>query len=192
MANINPGVINYTMFEGSEEYVGLAQVTLPSLQFMTQEVAGAGIMGRITAAMIAQLNTMQIQIQMLTLTEQGIKLTEHRVHTWEFREAQQTVDDTSGEHGVEEVKHIIKAFPTGMDGGTLQPQSVSNANLTAQVYYWAEYRDGKKVLELDPFNYICFINGKDYADDVKKALGKGSSSGNSSDSASGGSSTTGS
>lgn len=33
--NINPAVINYTMFEDSTEYVGLAQVTLPSLQMIT-------------------------------------------------------------------------------------------------------------------------------------------------------------
>lgn len=41
------------------------------------------------------------------------------------------------------------AFPKQMDGGTLAPQGTSNPNVAAAVYYWAEYRNGEKVLELD-------------------------------------------
>lgn len=32
--------------------------------------------------------------------------------------------------------------------------------------------DGSKVTEIDPLNFICIINGKDYLKDVRKALGK--------------------
>lgn len=170
--NINPAVINYTMFEDSTEYVGLAQVTLPSLQMITQAVRGAGLAGEIETVLIGQMQAMTVQIQMLTLTKQGIDLMEQRVHTWEFREAQQQVNGQTGMHSVEEVKHIMRTFPKQMDGGTLQPQGTTNPNLAAAVYYWAEYRDGKKVLELDPFNYICYINNHDYLADVRKALGK--------------------
>lgn len=38
--------------------------------------------------------------------------------------------------------------------------------------YWATYLDGKKVRELDPTNFICYINGTDYLAAVRKALGK--------------------
>ena len=31
--------------------------------------------------------------------------------------------------------------------------------------------DGKEVLEIDKYNYICKINGKDYLKDVRTALG---------------------
>lgn len=170
--NINPAVINYTMYENSSEYVGLAQVTLPSMQLLTQNVRGAGIAGEIETVLIGQMQAMEIQIQMLTLTKQGIDLAEQRVHTWEFREAQQRVNGQSGDHEVEAVKHVIKAFPKQMDGGTLSPQSTSSPNINAAVYYWAEYRDGVKVLELDPLNYICYINGTDYLAQVRRALGK--------------------
>lgn len=170
--NINPAVINYTMFENSTEYVGLAQVTLPSLQMITQNVKGAGLAGEIETVLIGQMKAMLVQIKLLTLTKQGIDLMEQRIHNWEFREAQQTVDGQTGMHGVEAVKHVMRTFPKQMDGGTLQPQGTTDPEVAAAVYYWAEYRDGKKVLELDPFNYICYINDHDYLAEVRKALGK--------------------
>ena len=175
MANLTPTVVNYMMYEGTEEFVGIAQITLPTLSFMTQEVRGSGLMGAINVPIISELQSMQIQLQMMTLTEQGIHLMEHRIHDWEFREVQQTIENTTAEHDVVDVKHVMKVFPISMDGGTLQPQSVSNPNITASVFYWAEYRDGVKVLELDARNYICFINGKDYAAKIRKAMGKGGS-----------------
>lgn len=169
--NLNTTVINYRMYEDSEDYLGLVQVTLPSLQMITQTVKGAGLAGEIETVIIGQMKAMQIQFQLMVLTRQGINLTEQRIHTWEFREAQQTVEGSTGVHDVEEVKHIFRAFPKQMDGGTLAPQGTSNPNVAAAVYYWAEYRNGEKVLELDPFNYICFINGTDYLEKVRKALG---------------------
>lgn len=172
MPNINPAVINYAMYEEDEEYVGLARVTLPSMNMLSTTVKGAGIAGEIESVLIGQMSAMQLQIQMLTLTKQGISLAEQRIHTWELREVQQTVNGTSGAHSVEAVKHVFKAFPKQMDGGTLQPQSTSDPNIGAAVYYWAEYRNGVKVLELDPINYICFINGVDYLEQVRTALGK--------------------
>ena len=172
MTNINPAVINYAMYEKDEEYVGLAQVTLPSLNMLSTTVKGAGIAGEIESVLIGQMGAMQVQIQMLTLTKQGISLAEQRIHTWEFREVQQTVDGRTGAHSPEAVKHVIKAFPKQMDGGTLTPQSTSSPNISGAVYYWVEYRNGVKVLELDPINYICFMNGVDYLEPVRTALGK--------------------
>lgn len=170
--NINPAVINYAVYEGSEEYVGQSQVTLPSLQMITQTVKGAGIAGEIETVLIGQMRAMELQMQMLVMTKSVIKLAEQRIHDLELREAQQVVDATTGNHSVEAVKHVFKVFPKQLDGGTLQPQSTSNANIAWAVYYWAEYRDGVKVLELDPINYICYINGTDYLEPVRRALGK--------------------
>lgn len=167
----NFSVINYTMFEDSDQFVGLANVTLPSLEMITKTVTGAGIAGELEAVLIGQMKAMNMEIQMLTLTRQGIRLSEQRVHNWELREAQQGMDGATKVQTVEAVKHVVRAFPKKMDGGTLSPQSASNPRVSAAVYYWAEYRNGEKALELDPVNYICFMNGKDYLEPVRKALG---------------------
>ena len=50
--------------------------------------------------------------------------------------------------------------------------AAADASGEYSVYYFAGYKDGKQLWEIDPWNYICKINGKDYMKDVRKALGK--------------------
>ena len=40
------------------------------------------------------------------------------------------------------------------------------------MYKRQTYINGKKVRELDPLNFICYINGVDYLAGVRAALGK--------------------
>ena len=166
-------VVNYMIYtEDEKEYIGTAQVTLPTLAFPTQEVKGSGIMGAITVPIISQLNSMQIQLQMLTLSDQPYKIAEHKVQTLVLYEIQENINTQNYAMDVSSVKHTMKIMTTQMDGGTLQPQSTSNSNINASVLYWKVERDSTKVMELDPINYICYINGTDYATKIRTAMGK--------------------
>ena len=53
-----------------------------------------------------------------------------------------------------------------------EPATPANGSGEYAVRYWATYLEGKKVRELDPLNFICYINGTDYLAAVRKALGK--------------------
>ena len=48
----------------------------------------------------------------------------------------------------------------------------ADANGEYVVYYFAGYRDGKQLWEVDKRNMKCVIMGKDYMADIRKALGK--------------------
>ena len=184
---LTPTVVNYMVYtEDEKEFLGTAQVTLPSLNFMTQEVRGSGIMGAITVPIISELQSMQIQLQMMALSDQAYKIAEHKVQTLILYEVQENMNGATYAMDVSSVKHTMKIMTTQMDGGTLQPQSVSNPNINASVLYWKVERDGTKIMELDPINYICFINGTDYATKIRTAMGKSGSSGGESGGSSGG------
>lgn len=165
------GVINYALYENNTEYVGITQADLPSLEFITSTITGAGIAGEIEAILVGQMKAMSITLKHTILTSNAIKLSTPEIHTWELREAQQSVEN-SGKLKLTGVKHIFKAFPKSMAGGSLKPQSTSDPETVASVLYWAEYRDGQKVMELDPLNNICFVNGTDYLAPLRTALGK--------------------
>ncbi|MCD8355863.1 MAG: phage major tail tube protein [Clostridia bacterium] len=165
------GVINYALYENNTEYVGITQADLPSLEFITSTITGAGIAGELEVALLGQMKAMSMTLKHTMLTSNAINLSTPETHTWELREVQQSIENT-GTLKITGVKHVIKATPKSMGGGTLKPQSTSDPETAASVQYWAEYRDGKKVMELDPLNNICYINGKDYLETVRKALGK--------------------
>jgi hypothetical protein len=40
-----------------------------------------------------------------------------------------------------------------------------------EVTYLKVSVDGKEIVEIDKYNYICRINGKDYLKEVRQALG---------------------
>lgn len=63
-------------------------------------------------------------------------------------------------------------FPKKTSLGKVATASTSDASGEYSVSYFATYLEGKKVLEIDPLNYIFFVNGKDYLAEVRRALGK--------------------
>ena len=62
--------------------------------------------------------------------------------------------------------------PINLKLGKLAPATTADASGEYAVSYLAGYVDGKKELEVDPTNYIFIMNGKDYLEDIRKALGK--------------------
>lgn len=165
-------VIAYTMYEDSTEFVGTTQITLPDMSLLTQTVSGSGIAGEVEVPIMGQMSAMEMTIQFMTKTLYTIKAATPVTHLWEFREVQQTLGASSADTSVVGVKHVIKAIPKSMSGGTLKTASTSDPDITASVVYWAEYHDGTLYSEFDPINYICYLDGTDYAEPVRTALGK--------------------
>ncbi|MDO5784726.1 MAG: phage major tail tube protein [Eubacteriales bacterium] len=165
---IDASVIQYKLYEENEEFIGITQADLPTLEYITTTVNGSGIAGEIETPLIGQMKAMSITLKHTVLSRKGISLSSPRIHTWELREFQQGIE-TSGEQKVTNVKHVFKVFPKQMDGGSLKTASTSDPNTVASVLYWAEYRDGEKVMELDPLNNICYVDGVDYLAPLRAA-----------------------
>ena len=142
MSKVDELVINYAIYEDATEYLGTTEVTLPDLEYMTEELSGAGIAGNIEEIII------------------------------DLRVAQQRMNLRTSANEVTGVKHIMKVKPKKTALGKVAAASTADVSGEYAVSYYAMYMDGSKVTEIDPLNFICIINGKDYLKDVRKALGK--------------------
>jgi P2 family phage contractile tail tube protein len=160
------------VYEDSIEYIGIAEVTLPDLSALTQTISGAGIAGNVDAIILGHFDPMTLTLTFRTTTEQTIRLSEPRRHTIDLRVAQQSEDTVAGAVKVQQVKHVLVVIPKKDAGGSIAPASPTNGSGEYAVRYWATYLDGKKKREIDPLNFICFINGTDYLAPVRAALGK--------------------
>ena len=69
-------------------------------------------------------------------------------------------------------KHVMKVVPKKFAPGKLAAASAADASGEYAVSSYTLYLDGKKVIEIDPLNFVYYINGTDYLADVRKALGK--------------------
>lgn len=172
MAKIDQATTSFAVYEDATEYQGIAEVTMPDINYITQTIEGAGISGTFDAVIVAFVQAMSMSMKFRTTSENAAKLTEPRMHALTLRSAQQYEDTVAGTIDVEPVKHVVRAMPKSLKLGTLKPASPTDASGEYAVHYWATYIDNKKVLEIDPKNFICVVNGVDYCEKIRKALGK--------------------
>lgn len=163
--------INFALYEDDNEYLGIAEVTLPDVNYLTQQISGAGIAGNIDAV-IPHVEAMTLGINFRTTTAQAVSLTEPRKHEITLRVAVQNENRISNELEVGKVKHVFDVIPKSLKAGKIAPASPGDASGEYTVRYWKYTIDGETVLEIDPLRFKFEVNGVDYLKPVKDALGK--------------------
>jgi len=169
---VENGVTNFAVYEDATQYYGMAEVTLPEITALTEEVKGAGISGTFNGAYVGHLEAMTLTLNFRSVTKDAIKLLEPRNHQIDLRVAQQKWNSEAGKFEHTRVKHILMVTPTKFVPGKLAPASPAEASGEYGATYFATYIDGVKTLEIDILNFIYYVNGTDYLADVRKALGK--------------------
>ena len=172
MPKFDESIINFAVYENGVEYIGMAEASMPSLSALTQILSGAGIAGNVESVILGHFDAMTLGLNFRTINEHTVRLSEPRRHEIDLRVAQQIEDSTQGKLVVQSVKHILVVVPKTTNIGKVAPASSGDGSGEYAVRYWATYIDGAKVQEIDPLNFICYINGTDYLSEVRRALGK--------------------
>lgn len=163
--------IDYSVYKDGVRFLGTTQVTLPNIGFKTLEMSGAGIAGTVESVVLGHLEQMSMTMNFRTLNKEAISLTAPAKHTIDLRAAVQENDTSTGAMKAKKIKNVLVVIPKTMAGGTYQPANPTDTSVEFAVSYWKQTIDGEVVLEIDPLNYICSINGVDYLKDVRDALG---------------------
>lgn len=172
MAKIDELVVNFAVYEDANEYLGMAEASLPDLEYMSEEMSGAGIGGNVEEIIIGHLSAMTATLNFRTVCKSAVRLLEPRVHKIDLRVAQQQTDNRTSGIEVISLKHIMRVKPKKTALGKVAAASTADVSGEYAVSYYAMYMNGKKTTEVDPLNFIYIINGKDYLEEVRRALGK--------------------
>ena len=172
MAKIDELVVNFAVYEDANEYLGMAEATLPDLEYLAEELSGAGIAGNVEEIIIGHLSAMTTTLNFRTVCKAAVRLLEPRTHKLDLRVAQQQMNNRTSETTITGVKHIMRVKPKKTALGKVAAASTADVSGEYATQYYAMYMDGEKVTEVDPLNFICIINGYDYLAEVRKALGK--------------------
>ena len=92
MGMVDQAVINFACYEDAKDFLGLASVTLPDVDFIVATVSGAGIAGNVEAPIIGHMNAMTAQLKFRTFSAESLKLLEPREHNIDLRAPQQVYD----------------------------------------------------------------------------------------------------
>ncbi|WP_314905007.1 phage major tail tube protein [Selenomonas artemidis] len=164
-------LINYEVYLSGERKLGMADITLPKLNYKTGTMSGAGIGGEISMPTIGQMESFEIGIKWRTLNSDISVLLTPESHDLDIRGANQNYDAGTGKIITERVKVNVRCVPKSGDLGKFAPAENSDSENTMEVTYIKVSVNDKMIIEIDKLNYIHYINGKDYMEEVRKALG---------------------
>lgn len=164
--------INLELYEDSVNLLGIAKVKLPSITYPCVTISGAGMMGNMEVPLYGMVDAMTTDITFLTATDSAVGLMAPKKHQLDMRVAEEYWSTEDAEVGTWADKYVMIVRPKSTDPGTVAPMASADASGQYAVYYFAAYKDGRRLWEIDKRNMKCVINGVDYMADVKKALGK--------------------
>lgn len=164
-------LINYEVFLQGQRKLGMADVTLPEINYKTDTLSGAGIGGDIDMPTLGQTDSMELGIKWRTINEDVTALLKQEAQDLEIRGANQHYDAGTGKLAVQAVKVNVRGLAKKGNFGTATPASKTEAESTLEILYLKITIDGKKKVEIDKLNYIHYVDGVDYLEAVRNALG---------------------
>lgn len=165
--------INFRIYEDSVNEIGLAKVSLPEITNKVISITGSGMMGDIEVPLMGMMENMSLGLNFLSHTDPDAfaRLMEQRKHQLDIRVAEEYWETEEAEVGFWADKYVVICRPKSMKPGGVAPATGADSSGEFTVYYYAAYRNGTQLWEIDKRNMKCVINGTDYMADVRKALG---------------------
>lgn len=171
MANMPEKLINYRVYKDGSDLLGTADVTLPTMESMTETIKGAGIAGEIDSPALGHFKSMETELNWRTISKANIALSAQKAVDLDIRGAEQVYDSTEGVYKTVPVKLFIRGIPKSLEIGKFDPATTTDTKTTLETVYLKVEIDGDVQVELDKINYICKIGDTDYLKDVREALG---------------------
>lgn len=164
-------VVNFNVYDDNEKLIGVsAEVTLPSLEMMSETVSGAGIAGEYESPTPGHFGSMEISIPFRTLYEKTFNLMKNKGRSLVLRAAQQSYDVSSGGVSTRPLKITVRGLPKSTDLGKIAVNSPTESQNTIEVLYLKIEENGKTLLEIDKLNFICIIDGEDVFGDIRNQI----------------------
>lgn len=174
MGKIATKTIQYSVYDrtsGKSVYVeDTASYKRPSLEMLSDEISGAGIMGEIDLPSLGALSAMECELVLNKTNEKAIELFSPKVHTLEVRWATNVLNSATGASSIQANKEILKVLPKTLELGDIETNETNEATLGCEVLTYEYIIDGKSKIKIDKLNNVFKINGKDYSAELKKAL----------------------
>lgn len=156
---------------GKNALLGVADVTLPSFDMMTETVKAAGILGEYESPTMGHLQSMKLTLNFRVLTEEQVTLLQPQAHRIDLRGVVQVYDAGTGQYKESAVRLVVQGPATKVDLGKFEKSAGTGGSVDLEIYYLKLDFDGKTRIEFDRFNYVFAIDGVDYMKFTRTALG---------------------
>lgn len=165
------GHIDYLMYKNGGALIGVGKITMPPIKYKTVTATGAGLMGDATIPLAGMIEAMTVNIDFTSVTDAAVELGTNEWHDVAVYVAEQYFDSVNRIEEKEPLRFEMSIRPIETSHGTIATASAADASGSYSVCKYTVYKDGQKVVDIDQFNQVHMVNGKDCAADVRKCLG---------------------
>lgn len=163
---------NYAVWIDGLRLLGMADLTLPNLANLADDLRGAGIGGNINMPVQAHFDAMSVVLNFHTPTEDiFMRLGQQDGHNLDIRAATQYHSSSDNKITQQGWRFVMTTVPKGINLGTLEVGAKGNASVELEVITIRVLKDERALFELDKENIICRINGVDYGARIRHLLG---------------------
>jgi P2 family phage contractile tail tube protein len=164
-------IVGHRVYRNGKDLLGVADVELPKIQYITETLKGAGILGELETPTTGQTKALKTKINFRTTTPDMISLLDCSGHDLEFRAAIQKYDVSSGGRSFNADRIVIRGFPSEGELGKFESGASGNSSVELECVYLKYVINDVTVLEIDKLNYKYVVNGVDSLSVVREALG---------------------
>ena len=163
--------ISFEVFLSSNRLIGVAEVSLPDFEFMNVEIQGSGVAGKFSAPIIGFLDSAEMELTWRTIVQDLKYFSKPEAIDLTLYGASETYDHSRGKLGVEKIKITTRAFNKKLSPGSLKAAEQTETKTTLELLTCKIEVGGKVILEFDKINYKYIVDGTDYLQSTRSALG---------------------
>lgn len=168
-----PEKINdYRVFaNGKKDVIGIADIELPELNSITEEIDGAGVLGKYESATLGHFESMQVKINWRLVTGELAPFLKPDAMTLDIRIANQEYAAASNSYETIPTRVLVKGHVSKNSLGKVAKGALGEGSSEVEVTYIKIFYNDKVLIEYDRFNYKFVVDGVDVMKKVRKALG---------------------
>lgn len=162
-------VANYSIFLAGRRLIGLANVTLPNLQNLTDSLKGAGIFGEIDMPVQAHFQPMSVQLNWLTIVDDAVFATIQDGAQLDAWAAHQMHDSATNQIVHSGWRYVMGTAPKSFNLGKLEVGTKGEGVSEYELISLRCFRDDQIMLEVDKENAVCrWWNGFQLVDNAQR------------------------
>ena len=164
-------LIGFRVYNDSNDLLGIANVTMPTIEAMSDTVSDAGIAGEVETPVLGHYGSMTTTLNWRTIEKAAMELAAPGAHQIEVRGSQQVYDAANAKYTTKAVRVTMRVATKSTNLGTFETGSTTDTEQEFEVLYIKIYVEGKAVAEVDKFNYVAKFGDNDALASVRADLG---------------------
>ncbi len=157
--------------EASNKLAGVtSEVTLVDFKEKSESLDLAGVGGDVDSPSIGSFESATMEIPFSNISEDMLKLVADDSQVIILRSAQEELDTSDLSRSMLGRTVTVKGMTKEIDFGKLKKGGYGEPKVVKEVVYYKDEYNGKTLVEIDKFNNIYKVNGKDMLQNINSLI----------------------